>query len=125
MEEKNIDGLNDHKILSDIKKNIKNTKFVIKYSTEYRILIHILHSEHNLSYRKIIQFCKSKFGQSPSIGHIKELIQDGEKAIKGRAENHMENPQKNEEISKKKVNPAAIRKLKRLYKIASKKSNQK
>jgi hypothetical protein len=37
----------------------------------------------------------------------------------------MENPQKNEEISKKKVNPAAIRKLKRLYKIASKKSNQK
>lgn len=110
MEQKELDRLNDKDVLSDIKNSTHNTKYVQRYSTEVRIFVYTLRNVHNLSYRKIMEFCQYKFGQSPSIGHIKKLIMDGENALKSRVENHMDNPENNEEISEKKVNPAAIRK---------------
>ena len=107
MEEKNIDRLNDIDVLNDIKSSMHDTKYVQQYSTELRIFVYQLRIEHNLSYRKIIEFCQYKYGKSPSVGHIKQLIIDGEKALQSREENHMENSEKNEEISE---NPDRIRK---------------
>ena len=121
MEEKNIDELNDIDVLNDIKNSVRNTKYVERYSTEFRIFVYQLRIEHNLSYRKIIEFCQNEFGLSPTVGHIKKLITDGEKALKSR----VKNPENNEEISDKKVNPARIRKAieiieNRVNEIASK-----
>ena len=88
MTEKNIDELND------MNNSIHDTKYVERYSTEFRIFVHRLRKENKLSYRKIIKICQCEFGLSPSIGHIKQLIMDGEVASKSRVKNQENNEEK-------------------------------
>ena len=80
----------DHELVKNIKKETKCTKYVMQYSREFRIIIYILSTVHHLTYRRIIDYCQSKYGFSPSLGHIKQLIQDGEEALNGKAETHEE-----------------------------------
>lgn len=95
------DSVIDNEILNRVIKDSKCTKYVKQYSPEFRIQIYILRTKHNLSYRQIIVYCQYKYDLSPSIGHIKRLIQDGENAFKGSTETNMEN---SENMSQKNCN---------------------
>ena len=87
-----FESIIDHKLLNDIKKSMKCTKYAMQYSTELRVIIYILRTNHLLSYRKIMEYCQDKYDLSPSIGHVKQLIQDGEKALNAKVEIHKESP---------------------------------
>lgn len=73
----NIESMIDYELLNEIKSKSKCTQFQNKYSDDLRIIIYLIRRD-GLSYRGIIEYCQIKFRLSPSIGHIKELIEDGE-----------------------------------------------
>lgn len=84
-------------LVNDIKSKSKCTKYKEQYTKEFRVKIFILR-EHGLTYRGIMEYCMSEYGFSPSIGHIKKLITDGEKYF-SREENNKDNDNIAEEKS--------------------------
>jgi len=87
MTEKQIESMIDHELLNDIQCKTKCTQFQIKYSKEIRIEIYLLNKKYKLSYGQIIEYCDTKYGESPSRGHIRKLILDGEKHFFDNKEN--------------------------------------
>lgn len=77
-EKKPLDILIDQQLINEIKEGSKSTKYVKKYSSEFRIVVYLLRNNHDMSYREIIDYCELKYNRSPSLGHIKKLIDDGE-----------------------------------------------
>lgn len=83
----------NHELLNDIKRGTTCTKYKVQYPTEFRIIIYILRTSHYLSYREIIEYCDNEYDDlSPSLGHIKQLIVDGEIALHSSAEINQEVP---------------------------------
>lgn len=82
-EKQYLETIIDYEILDKVKAGTRCTKYVKKYSTEFRLAIYLIRKHHELSYRKIIAYCQDRYDESPSVGHIKKLIDDGRTELNG------------------------------------------